>query len=76
MKGRDRPDKNYTSKLSPYLHFGEISPEKIFFEIQNKNTIKYQSKKKFLSEIGWREFSYNLLYYYPKIRNRTNSRKI
>lgn len=66
--GRNRPDKNYTSKLSPYLHFGEISPEKIFFEIQNKNTINYQSKKKYLSEIGWREFSYNLLYYYPKIR--------
>ena len=67
-EGRDRPDKNYTSKLSPHLHFGEISPERIFLEIQKNKKINEISKKKFLSEIGWREFSYNLLYNYPKIR--------
>ena len=63
--GRDRPDKNFTSKLSPYLHFGEISPERIFFEIKNFKNKNRQSKNKYLSEIGWREFSYNLIYYYP-----------
>ena len=66
--GRDRPDKNYTSKLSPHLHFGEISPARIFLEILNKKNLNSESKKKFLAEIGWREFSYNLLFNYPKIK--------
>jgi len=66
--GRDRPDKNYTSKLSPHLHFGEISAEKIFLEIYKKKILAFKSKKKFLAEIGWREFSYNLLFNYPHIR--------
>ena len=67
-EGRDRPDKNFTSKLSPYLHFGEISPERIFLEIQKKKISNLKSKKKFLSEIGWREFSSSLLFHYPDIR--------
>ncbi|MDC1296444.1 DNA photolyase family protein, partial [Alphaproteobacteria bacterium] len=66
--GRDRPDKNYTSKLSPYLHFGEISPERIFLETNQLKTKNISSKKKFISEIGWREFSHSLLYYYPDIK--------
>ena len=68
-EGRDRPDKNYTSKLSPYLHFGEISAQTIYNEIYNKNIKNDKSKKKFLAEIGWREFSYNLLFNYPNIEN-------
>ena len=35
-EGRDRPDKSYTSMLSPHLHFGEISPIRIFEEINKK----------------------------------------
>ena len=31
--GRDRPDIEFTSKLSPHLHFGEISPKRIFLEV-------------------------------------------
>ena len=73
--GRDRPDKNYTSKLSPYLHFGEISPERIFEEIKKKKIINNESKKKFLAEIGWREFSYNLLFYYPNIKHEPIQQK-
>ena len=65
--GRDRPDKNYTSKLSPHLHFGEISPLRIFDEINKQKIMNIKSKKKFLAEIGWREFSYNLLFNYPNI---------
>ena len=67
-EGRDRPDRNFTSKLSPYLHFGEISPERILLEIQNKQFINLKSKKKYIAEIGWREFSTSLLFYYPDIR--------
>jgi len=69
-EGRDRPDKNYTSKLSPYLHFGEISPERIYAEIKKMKISDNKNKKKFLAEIGWREFSYNLLFNYPDIKTR------
>ncbi len=63
--GRDRPDQNLTSKLSPYLHFGEISPIEIYNQVYESKKINSQNKDKFLAELGWRDFSYNLLYYYP-----------
>ena len=66
--GRDRPDIEYTSKLSPHLHFGEISPKKIFSEVISSK-IDEKNKMKFLSEIGWRDFSYNLIFYYPEMKN-------
>ena len=62
--GRDRPDSDFTSKISPHLHYGEISPLRIFNEVMKSN-IDENNKKKYLSEIGWRDFSYNLLFNYP-----------
>ena len=64
--GRDRPDTDFTSKMSPHLHFGEISPKTIFTKVIN-SSIDDDNKKKFLSEIGWRDFSYNLLFHYPEM---------
>ena len=54
--GRDRPDTDFTSKMSPHLHFGEISPFRIFTEVMKSN-IDEKNKTKYLSEIGWRDFS-------------------
>ena len=51
-EGRDRPDKDYTSKLSPYLHFGEISPQRIFDQVNKMKIMNAKSKKKFLAEIA------------------------
>jgi len=68
--GRDRPDQNLTSKLSPYLHFGEISPIEIYSKVNTSKKISTNNKNKFLSEIGWREFSYNLLYNYPDMTEK------
>ena len=63
--GRNLPAKLNTSKLSPHLHFGEISPQQIWHEINllapDHNT------EHFCSELGWREFSYNLLYFNPEL---------
>lgn len=64
--GRNRPDCDYTSKLSPHLAFGEISPTKIWHVTQDRiasGEVTQSSAEKFLSEIAWREFSYNLLFY-------------
>ena len=70
---RDEPAKNTTSKLSPHLHFGEISPWQIWRAIE---TVKLdpecdlKSIERFVSEIGWREFSYHLLYHHPTLPNQ------
>ena len=61
-EARDRPDLDCTSKLSPHLRFGEISPRTIVSKILNSKKMS-SSVLTYLSEIGWREFSYSLLYY-------------
>ena len=61
---RDRPDLPNVSRLSPHLHFGEISPRQVWH--RTKRTDKHQADAgKFLSEIAWREFCCHLLYHFP-----------
>ena len=67
---RDRPDIPHTSRLSPHLHFGEISPREIWHAINRakKNHATHQDKKSyeaFLRQIGWREFARYLLFHFP-----------
>ena len=75
--GRNRPDKEFVSKLSPYLHFGELSPNQAWHCIKNLNdTQSYQSSiEHFLSELGWREFSNNLLYYWNELPENNLQKK-
>lgn len=62
---RNFPASNSTSKLSPYLHFGQISPNQIWYSVRfykfNENI------ESFCVELAWREFSFNLLYYFPDL---------
>ena len=64
--------------MSPHLAFGEISPRQIWHAAQHarQRTPSLGSDvAKFLSEIGWREFSYHLLFYYPELaRENFNTR--
>ena len=72
-EGRNFPYKNNISRLSPHLHFGEISPNQVWFEKTAKGLIDNQLRIDvdfFLSELGWREFSYNLLYYFPDLPHK------
>jgi len=62
---RDFPYKNSVSRLSPYLHFGEISPQKILAETQKQEMD--DNAQKFISELFWREFSNYLLYHFPTL---------
>ena len=62
-KGRDFPASNFNSKLSPYIRFGMISIHRIWHELKKLNT--NEDIEHFKSEIGWREFSYYLLYHFP-----------
>lgn len=63
--GRNLPAKPFVSRLSPHIHFGEISPQQIWHEIQLLEPSR--DTEHFCSELGWREFSYNLLYYNPEL---------
>lgn len=65
---RNRPDRDGTSRLSPYLHHGEISPRQVWHAVQAwiQNGVMKEAATSYLSEIAWREFSYHLLYHYPQ----------
>lgn len=62
---RDYPAKDATSHLSPHLHFGEISPNQIWHAANQK--AEGEGLETFLKELGWREFSYSLLYNFPTL---------
>lgn len=69
---RDFPGISATSMLSPHLRFGEISPNQIWWGVQNDGTSANSAK--FLSELGWREFSYHQLFHNPNLASE-NLRK-
>jgi len=100
-EARDWPAKPGTSRLSPHLHFGEISPRQILAQIHQTSAGTSSSSgsttgpssssspsvrsssgastdsssdsaltnnaitEPYLRELGWREFSYQLLYHFP-----------
>lgn len=63
--GRNIPAKPYVSRLSPYLHFGEISPNQLWYALRSIGDDEHIDH--FCSELGWREFSYSQLYYNPEL---------
>jgi deoxyribodipyrimidine photo-lyase len=63
--GRNHPSKPYVSRLSPYLHFGEISPNQLWHALKSIGNNK--NIEHFCSELGWREFSYSQLYHNPEL---------
>jgi deoxyribodipyrimidine photo-lyase len=66
--GRDHPDRPSTSRLSPHLRFGEISPVQIWHQAHIAAGMDHgRDLAKFLAEIGWREFAYHLLFHWPTL---------
>ncbi|MBS0376347.1 MAG: deoxyribodipyrimidine photo-lyase [Proteobacteria bacterium] len=68
---RDRPDRPATSRLSPHLHFGELSPRQVLAATRaaaagGRATTGHDA---FLRELGWREFSHHLLYAFPHMQS-------
>ncbi len=78
--GRNLPSLEGTSRLSPFLHFGEISPRQIWHAAQTALARRTGGEEQkgymtFLREIGWREFAYHLLYHFPNTPERPLRRK-
>jgi len=76
---RDVPARHGTSRLSPHLHFGEITPRQIWTALQQyANALDVQRRpnpEPYLRELGWREFAHHLLYHFPTSTQETfNSR--
>lgn len=73
---RDRPDLDGVSRLSPHLHFGEVSPHQVREAVLERSPPPQTStQEKFLSELGWREFSAHLLCSLPDLPHRNVLRK-
>jgi deoxyribodipyrimidine photo-lyase len=67
---RDQLSLRGTSRLSAHLHFGEISPSQVRARIEHAAANRPELRRgadKFLAEIGWREFSTNLLFHWPSL---------
>ncbi len=68
QRQRDFPALEHTSKLSPYLHFGQISPQQVISLLQ-----AYEGEGEhtaFVRQLIWREFAYYLLYHNPDLPER------
>ena len=65
---RNLPNVLGTSRLSPHLHFGEISPNQAWYAVLDAfGGSDDKNIDTFLSELGWREFSYYLLFHWPSL---------
>ena len=62
---RDLPAVDGTSRLSPYLHCGQLGPRQVWQALLQTGSVDGPGEYTFLSEVGWREFAYHLLFYFP-----------
>lgn len=60
-ENRDRPDRAGTSRLSPHLHFGEVSARQVWHAASARGP----AAEPFLRQLVWREFAHHLLFHYP-----------
>ncbi len=65
---RDRPDWDGTSRLSAHLHFGELAPWMVWHKL--RNALPGEDGAPFLRQLGWREFSYHLMWHFPDMVRR------
>jgi deoxyribodipyrimidine photo-lyase len=73
--GRDRMAEDRTSRLSPYLRFGMLSPRtaaRAAFDVIDASAGQDGSgPETWLSELIWREFYFSILYHFPHVRRRS-----
>ena len=72
---REFPARAGSSRLSPHLHFGEITPATLVRALAPRLAAargeEGASLECFLSELGWREFAHHVLWHYPDSAERS-----
>jgi deoxyribodipyrimidine photo-lyase len=63
---RDRPGSAGTSRLSPHLHFGEVSPGDVWRAVTARMQSHPKECESYLRQLVWREFAHHLLYHFPQ----------
>ncbi len=69
-ENRDHPGMERTSRLSPHLRFGEISPQQVWHAIKAESEREpglARDAEKFLTELVWRDFCHQLLHDHPHL---------
>lgn len=69
-EGRDYPSQSDTSKLSPHLTFGEITPYQIWAKTNARHKENTPNKETFRKEVVWREFAYHLLVNFEDLKSK------
>jgi deoxyribodipyrimidine photo-lyase len=67
---RDRPGLRGTSRLSPHLHFGTISPRTVLAAVDaslGSGSDPAGNVRKFLLELAWRDFYHHVLFHFPRV---------
>ena len=67
---RNRPDRAGTSRLSPHLHWGEISPHQVWragAKLLDDGGARAKGAESFIRELAWRDFNHHLLFHFPQI---------
>lgn len=67
---RDRPDRDGTSRLSPYLHFGCVSARQAWHAVRSREAADSapgaaRGAETFLRQLVWRDFAHHLLFHFP-----------
>lgn len=76
QQARDLPARNATSSLSPHLHWGEVSPDRLWqctLDLKQRGPLDDKSAagvETWQKELVWREFAYHLIYHFPHIPDR------
>ena len=66
-RGRERPGQDATSRMSPHLRFGEISPFRLWHEAEaaaSRRSVPADAMERFKKELVWRDFNYHLLFHF------------
>jgi len=67
-RDRDTPGIAATSRLSPRLRWGELSPHQVWHAASDERTAaNAEGATTFLAELGWREFAYHTLFQHPRM---------
>lgn len=70
--GRNLPSERLVSKLSPHLHFGEISPAKVWHILVDRSNVG----ETYLKELAWRDYAQNVIQQFPQYGSESYREKM